>query len=555
MVNDFKMTQMEKIDQLKEQGRAYLRSNQADMAIRVFAKVLELDADDLDSLLVLGDSYLLIGDRNASLTFYLQAWRLAPDRRDVQRRVDLALSRSEEEDQMQTEVLPTQPHDLARLYENLVGRRTPVSDEEVEQARILIDEVIHSESPAKMVASKLDDIQELIPALIELNIRQARLDGQSQVADELEGLLLNTLLQKDAAQSNQSSKDEFINELSLSRHERGIIVLAGVDSQESPNRQAFIADCLRQCGYEVMDMNHSDVEDWQNADLMIAHNPHGLPSLSKTMAAWTATGKPLIVDLDLDFRQLPANHPDFEKLGTAVPAVSRAYTAALQLANQVTLASEPAAEEMAKDGLNVVIIPDGWNSENPLWNKPIPERNGLSIGLMMMPGDIEDATQIRRAVIRVMREFPQVRLAVSGDPQVYQLFDSISATRRFYLPQLDPDDYPYLLSQIDILLAPLNDNLFNRQRSDRRLIEAGVRKIPWVASPAPTFMDWAKGGLIAYSLDDWYTHIRVLVQDANLRESLAQAGFEKAQQRELKKMSFSWLNQVQQLLETAKIGQ
>ena len=99
MANDFEITQMDKIDQLKEQGRAYLRSNQADMAIRVFAKVLELDADDLDSLLVLGDSYLLIGDRNASLTFYLQAWRLAPDRRDVQRRVDLALTRSTEEDQ------------------------------------------------------------------------------------------------------------------------------------------------------------------------------------------------------------------------------------------------------------------------------------------------------------------------------------------------------------------------------------------------------------------------------------------------------------------------
>jgi hypothetical protein len=77
---------------------------------------------------------------------------------------------------------------------------------------------------------------------------------------------------------------------------------------------------------------------------------------------------------------------------------------------------------------------------------------------MMMQGDVEDATQIRRAVTRVMREFPQVRLAVSGDPQVYQMFDSISATRRFYLPPLDPEDYPYLLSQIDILLAPLNDN-------------------------------------------------------------------------------------------------
>jgi hypothetical protein len=64
--------------------------------------------------------------------------------------------------------------------------------------------------------------------------------------------------------------------------------------------------------------------------------------------------KTLIVDLDLDFRQLPVNHPDFEKLGTRDPGVSRAYTAALQLANQITLASEPAAEEMAKEGFNVV---------------------------------------------------------------------------------------------------------------------------------------------------------------------------------------------------------
>jgi hypothetical protein len=86
MANDVEITQVEKIDQLKEQGRAYLRSNQADMAIRVFAKVW-------NSTLMTWIHYwfwrfiFIDWRQNTSLTFYLQAWRLAPDRRDVQRRL------------------------------------------------------------------------------------------------------------------------------------------------------------------------------------------------------------------------------------------------------------------------------------------------------------------------------------------------------------------------------------------------------------------------------------------------------------------------------------
>ncbi|MBI3764691.1 MAG: hypothetical protein HY260_22860, partial [Chloroflexi bacterium] len=77
--------------------------------------------------------------------------------------------------------------------------------------------------------------------------------------------------------------------------------------------------------------------------------------------------------------------------------------------------------------------------------------------------------EIRRQVIRLAREFPQVCLVVGGIPEVYRLFDSLPESRRVFLPPVGADLHPALLAEMDILLVPLRDTPSNRMLSDRPL--------------------------------------------------------------------------------------
>jgi hypothetical protein len=116
------------------------------------------------------------------------------------------------------------------------------------------------------------------------------------------------------------------------------------------------------------------------------------------------------------------------------------------------------------------------------------------------------------------------------------------------LPSVSPDDYPYLLAQVDILFVPLRNTPYNRAASDRRLMEAGVRGIPWVASPVPAFTAWNVGGLIAHTADEWHTNLRQLMLDAGLRSSLGQSGRKRAEIREMEHLGPTWLSLVEETI-------
>src|SRR5690606_32330488 len=94
------------------------------------------------------------------------------------------------------------------------------------------------------------------------------------------------------------------------------------------------------------------------------------------------------------------------------------------------------------------------------------------------------------------------------------------------------DDFPYQLGLIDILLIPHRNIPYNQSLSERLLIHAGVKGIPWVASPLPAFREWGAGGFTASSPEEWHTYLRQLIVDADVRRQLGRAGNTQAALRE-----------------------
>jgi hypothetical protein len=531
---------------LKTIGRTYLSANRIEEALKLYLDILHEYPDDVDAYIIIGDLYLASGDSKSAASLYEKASRLNSSD-DIKRRLHLAESESALLPSISGEPLPTHPDAIARLLQRLAGRFVSVSEEELQKAATLLQEIIKDENPARIVSDHLDEIDALIPALLELNIRQAQADGKPEIAEALQNLLDNIQLQMNAQEDDKQNEYpiEYESENRKTRSKRILLLLDHV--KEMSRRAALTAAALASIKCETVFAEQYPTNVTGPFDAVIAFNPHCEPKIMESLAACNAARVPIIVDLDSDFEQMPVTHPEYSRLGLGTPQRARAYAAALLLADLITVSSNFMANSLSDAGYIAKMIPDAWSRHNLLWEKTPSRRHTLNIGWIGYPGEVEDVAQIKRVVIRILREFPQTQLVISGDIQVYQLFESLPEPRRLYLPPVAQDDYPYLLGQMDVLLVPARNIPYNRSLSDRRLLEAGARSIPWIASPLPGYVEWHDGGFIANTPDEWYSNLRQLVMNKELRLSLGKAGHQRAESRETNQVALYWLDIIEHL--------
>ena len=142
------------------------------------------------------------------------------------------------------------------------------------------------------------------------------------------------------------------------------------------------------------------------------------------------------------------------------------------------------------------------------------------------------------AICRILREHPECRLV---------LFRSADGEK---LPLIDVEEYPALdalhdqiewrplqplmdlpaeKARFDINLAPLEvGNPFCEAKSQLKFFEAGLVNCPTIASPTGPFRDCishGKTGLLAATGDDWYSCLKQLVTDAELRKRMGRNAY------------------------------
>ena len=527
-------------------GKTYLNENRLADALDVFSKILMDYPDDIETLHILGNFYLASGDGKTAKKIYMRALQLDPANKVIQRQVNLA---EEMGDTGLEEPIPTDLPAVSRLLQRLTGKTQVISEADIVRAAELLEKIINSESPAELVASHLDEIDELIPALVELNIRQAYADGRPELAESLRALQLNIDYQL-TAREEASSLTDGSRDLP-NPHFDGNILFLLPDLEKKSNRIALLKSTLESLGCRISERREYLSSRDVRPDVVITSNPHLNPALVENLSGLSNTGVPIILDLDTDFEKQPISHPEYNTKGLGTRARSNAYTTALSLAHTVTVSSEVNANSMRNLVENVCTIPDGWSNQNKLWKKDPPPRNTINIGWMGTNGQLEDLLLVRRFIIRIIREFQNTRVVIIGNPQAYRLFENLPDNRRMYLPEVAHEEFPYLLSQVDILLIPLRCTPYNLSLPDTLLMEAGAKGIPWVASSIPSFQRWQKGGVISEALDEWHLNIRHLVMDEELRSRLGSEGRSAAEAREMKQTGKLWLEMINQVIHSS----
>ncbi len=139
-----------------------------------------------------------------------------------------------------------------------------------------------------------------------------------------------------------------------------------------------------------------------------------------------------------------------------------------------------------------------------------------------------DFDLIKDALVKVMDENPNVTLMIGGELDVTSELNRFGK-RVVTFPFCDWRRLPKHISTCDINLAPLEDTLFNRAKSENKWVEAALVKVPTLASNVGAFaqmiQDGETGFLCENTQDAWYEALTRLVKDAELRARVAEKAY------------------------------
>ena len=158
-----------------------------------------------------------------------------------------------------------------------------------------------------------------------------------------------------------------------------------------------------------------------------------------------------------------------------------------------------------------------------LWH--VSEENSsdaVKIGWMGGGTHEEDLEIVKDVVFEILEEHPNVSFHfLHGVPRFFRDVPRIKADLGFK----PVDKYPkwVMKAGFDIGIAPLEDNNFNRGKSNLRWLEYSAMGIPTVASPLPHFVqsiEDGKTGFIANTKDEWKKNLKNLIADKELRRAI-----------------------------------
>lgn len=197
-------------------------------------------------------------------------------------------------------------------------------------------------------------------------------------------------------------------------------------------------------------------------------------------------GTYVICDID-DHWVLSSNHAT-KKIGDIFRRFS---IEALMYADEVWTTHELLGKEVERLNANWYVIPNALDPNEPQWQpkKTYGNRIGWAGGithfhdLMLTEGCWGD-------VVPIVAGF-------NKHPEWIRLSDKFKAD---YVNHLPVTEYGLLYDQFDIAIAPLEDNKFNRCKSNLKIIEAGMKGICIFTQNIHPYTDDAKG---IFKVDDW----------------------------------------------------
>lgn len=140
-----------------------------------------------------------------------------------------------------------------------------------------------------------------------------------------------------------------------------------------------------------------------------------------------------------------------------------------------------------------------------------------------------DFAIVLSALLRLLETYPQVKLLLAGELDLPEALAPYQARVEMVRP-VNWQKLPDLIASVDINLAPLEDTLFNRAKSENKWTEASLVKVVTAASDVGAFQtmieDGRTGVLCENTEQDWYEKLERLICNPAFRERLAENAYQ-----------------------------
>jgi len=165
---------------------------------------------------------------------------------------------------------------------------------------------------------------------------------------------------------------------------------------------------------------------------------------------------------------------------------------------------------------------------------------GWPAALMSHPNDPD---VVGNAVARLVN-MEGARFIVTANPKGVGRAFGISDDPPGITAQTTIYEWPQVINEIGIGIAPLANTVFNQSKSWLKPLEMSAIGIPWVGSPLPEYSrlhEVYHAGLLADIPKRWYRLLRDLCRSADMRADLAGKGWEAAGRLRLRDNAWRYL--------------
>lgn len=143
-------------------------------------------------------------------------------------------------------------------------------------------------------------------------------------------------------------------------------------------------------------------------------------------------------------------------------------------------------------------------------------------------------------VDRIFKDYPNVQIKMVGAfiPQLKAKWG-----QRYINDFGDVDIYkwikkfPKFMEEADIIVVPLEDDVYNRAKSDIKAKETATAMKPGIFSdvrPYHDYVEHGKTGFLASTADDWYKYLKILIDSKEKRQEIGQNAYNRVLQEQMK---------------------
>lgn len=276
------------------------------------------------------------------------------------------------------------------------------------------------------------------------------------------------------------------------------------------------------------ELGSGNVDCINEADLVLFQRdfPSDLDAYNHISNYARSVSKPVVYDIDDLLIDLPENHPDRKK-GYYAPALLPMLQATID-ADLITTSSSKLRQTLLQYNNNVSVLPNFLDDN--IWKfKNLKRKSNHKTTIIGYMGGVShepDLELITPVLLDLIKQYStSIKFVFYGVKPPKVIFDLPQVN---WLPSktLNYKEFAedFQLLDVDIFIAPLVYNLFNRCKSSIKFLEYSTLSVPGVFSRLEPYTDVVsdnENGLLASSLDEWYEQLVRLINDCDLRCQLA----------------------------------